>query len=655
MTSYEEMADRILEKYNARLEQRKKRRAVIFRTAVGCSGLCAAAVIGLSVWNNDHFKKDLEKGADSNIITETGQPAAKDVTAAVSGGESFTYQTTAAVSVDVTEASQAPTVTSLTVSSPSIKETSASVSGKEQTINTTLPAVLKTTNAPAVTAPAATTNVTAATSENGGTPVSTTIPNSNIRPLNEDERSIIMKKVSLFLAGVMASSGISIPSADAVNGQKDDISAKLAYEFLMDDEPDSHDENVDLDFNNFSIDDYIGSGKNARYKAFEKFVDNGSMDLDINADGSLDEYDYLVFRMFGHKRYYDGDPSDLRVSSADEDDYKYNPYGYYYDLLDYMYNYDFKLFDEWRDRLVDLIPEADLDRAYNAVRKLSFYDDNISYFDNPKSTYGYATDDCLNVFLPAYFATHIKLDPKYFDDEYFEELVPGSSPWRPGSILEGYAKLMGVTSDKLLEMKEFDWDIFINEFPDYYIDVKEGRRPIPDVNMDGIVEFDDTELLRYYRWYICVGENTVKIDEETAKKIEYISANCDFNGNGVAGDMYDEYFVAAYWVLENPDPVWNDSGSAEENDKLIAETFNAGSFEDHIYKSLSDRDIDRSGDADGDNIMKMTDAVLVMQSISNGDKYQLTSKGKFNADLYNTGDGITPMDALELQNKLLKK
>ena len=52
MRSYEEMADNILEKYNARLEQKKRRKAIIMRTAVSLSGLCAAAIVGLFIWHD---------------------------------------------------------------------------------------------------------------------------------------------------------------------------------------------------------------------------------------------------------------------------------------------------------------------------------------------------------------------------------------------------------------------------------------------------------------------------------------------------------------------------------------------------------------------------------------------------------------------------
>ena len=53
----------------------------------------------------------------------------------------------------------------------------------------------------------------------------------------------------------------------------------------------------------------------------------------------------------------------------------------------------------------------------------------------------------------------------------------------------------------------------------------------------------------------------------------------------------------------------------------------------------------------------MSDAVLIMQSLSNPDKYGLegsdpthiTEEGMKNADCYNTGDGVTNQDALAIQ------
>ncbi|MBQ9809464.1 MAG: endo-1,4-beta-xylanase [Ruminococcus sp.] len=69
------------------------------------------------------------------------------------------------------------------------------------------------------------------------------------------------------------------------------------------------------------------------------------------------------------------------------------------------------------------------------------------------------------------------------------------------------------------------------------------------------------------------------------------------------------------------------------------------------------------GDADGDGFVMMNDVVLVMQSISNADKYGLTGtdkshiteKGQARANVYENADsGITVQDALLIQKYLLE-
>lgn len=55
------------------------------------------------------------------------------------------------------------------------------------------------------------------------------------------------------------------------------------------------------------------------------------------------------------------------------------------------------------------------------------------------------------------------------------------------------------------------------------------------------------------------------------------------------------------------------------------------------------------GDADEDGEVNINDAVFIMQSIANPDKYKLTEQGKNNADVYNRGDGVTNSDALTIQ------
>ena len=55
------------------------------------------------------------------------------------------------------------------------------------------------------------------------------------------------------------------------------------------------------------------------------------------------------------------------------------------------------------------------------------------------------------------------------------------------------------------------------------------------------------------------------------------------------------------------------------------------------------------GDANCDNSANIADSVFILQSFANPDKYQISPQGQFNADIVNIGDGVTALDALELQ------
>jgi len=57
------------------------------------------------------------------------------------------------------------------------------------------------------------------------------------------------------------------------------------------------------------------------------------------------------------------------------------------------------------------------------------------------------------------------------------------------------------------------------------------------------------------------------------------------------------------------------------------------------------------GDSNCDGKMDLADAIYIMQSLANPDKYRLTDQGRFNGDL--NGDGVTSGDALEIQERLL--
>ena len=55
------------------------------------------------------------------------------------------------------------------------------------------------------------------------------------------------------------------------------------------------------------------------------------------------------------------------------------------------------------------------------------------------------------------------------------------------------------------------------------------------------------------------------------------------------------------------------------------------------------------GDADESGKVNINDAVLIMQSIANPDKYKLSAQGRINADVVDNGGGVTNADALAIQ------
>ena len=186
-----------------------------------------------------------------------------------------------------------------------------------------------------------------------------------------------------------------------------------------------------------------------------------------------------------------------------------------------------------------------------------------------------------------------------------------------------------------------------------------GKVAPPDVDLDGAITMNDYITVMDYSSDL-VAKRDASGSVIPAEVWVHIDTELDLDGNGVSGDMVDlqvvEFVVRKY--------VDNDEIDVDINALLKAynETHSAPAAEStesaeikHIkyMEALSGKTIKRSGDADGDNETKMNDAVLVMQSISNPDRFELDDWGSFNADVNNTGDGITPNDALGIQKQLL--
>lgn len=325
----------------------------------------------------------------------------------------------------------------------------------------------------------------------------------------------------------------------------------------------------------------------AGYPAVEKMADSGEMNLDANADGKTDISDYADFAVFidevmGGNVFFKSERSILPP-------------------------------DEWQ-------------RVYDALHKIPWIDFNGS------QNYWYISD-----YISAYFAAHIDLRPEYFENDFYKELIPGIADGYLGDKLRKGAVSMGIISeDYASEFCRIDENVFKEDFFAYYTDVKNGLAAAPDINMDGVVDYSDySDSDTYFADIICgrtADESILPSDVW-----DNISNNCDFNGNGRSGDIYDIMTVQLFVIIE--DGVEYDT----EQESTVGMNCEQG------FKILSSMDIERSGDANDDGKVSVSDSVAILQYIADSEKYPLNAKQRFNADIANTGDGITGTDALEIQ------
>ena len=121
------------------------------------------------------------------------------------------------------------------------------------------------------------------------------------------------------------------------------------------------------------------------------------------------------------------------------------------------------------------------------------------------------------------------------------------------------------------------------------------------------------------------------------------------------------------WVCINTEHLYGGTGNGNflvgdmnEFGKVYMSTVGCGIVVGSLSDGQPDNPDDKTvwGDANCDGKVDMSDAVLVMQSLSNPDKYgvkgsdptHITEKGQLNADVYENGSsGITNEDALQIQ------
>lgn len=365
---------------------------------------------------------------------------------------------------------------------------------------------------------------------------------------------------------------------------------------------------------------YYGTG----YGFFADMVNSGDISPDVNGDGAFDIKDCVDYEIFIENLVYKDPELYSRYKSMVDGVINWKEGDFYVTFSNIQGG------DSWQPFAYDIIqlPEETIKRCANIFSKMGPYG---GQFTGRYMAYSYLLDN--------------PLDTEYFLTEYYEQFYEGASHYDINAAFVFAAR----TSESIEYFGDFDKEKFSNDFKKYCQDIKDGKMDVPDLNFDGKLDkFDyDAAMWRARCTYLPDWHDTEGFtDEENElkeKQYEYFKTKCDVNGDGKSGDIYDMILMQCYMLLENDD-IFNESACEEFN---ISEEYKSN------YAILNDIDIDRNGDANLDGGMDMGDVVIIMQSQANPDKYELTDKGKFNADLYETGKGVTVNDALQVQKVLL--
>ena len=198
----------------------------------------------------------------------------------------------------------------------------------------------------------------------------------------------------------------------------------------------------------------------------------------------------------------------------------------------------------------------------------------------------------------------------------------------------------------------FDDEYFDQKFAEYEADIFAGKAAPPDIDGNGHCNRQDYGSLDvYYADIIQMkGADESELDADVWN---YLDNDFDLDGNGISGDVYDIYLAMAIIIKYEDEDGKLDTLLKAYNSKMEAEAAEIVSKQEISY--LSSLDVKRSGDANNDGQVNMADAVMIMQTVTNPDKYQLSDWGEFNADIADTGDGVTANDACLLQKNLLNK
>lgn len=370
---------------------------------------------------------------------------------------------------------------------------------------------------------------------------------------------------------------------------------------------------------------------------FRNCLEDGDMDMDIDGDGSFTFDDLARYHLYEHQRY-----NTNRYRSDDP----------FFDFSAFTDQSEDEPLEEKILQNVTSLTEAQWDKCA----------ENYSLF-----TETLGINNTVGIAMYYLFERDGEPDAKYFDNEHYDALFPLGERFRFGErVRMSYSQIYQV--DERLTYDELNIHCTMNE---YLEDIAAGRKEPVDINEDGSIDYKDvliSDMYLYdYKNKIPHEESCIPSDVWTRFMYEL-----DLNENGIYGDLNDvtmyQFSVYVYResVLGEEAPLFGEDKDyydyiADYRRELTEQK--AGRkvdvqpapvmVESNVSKALQDTTIERSGDSNCDGNTDLADAIFIMQSIANPDKYRLGTAGRFNGDVCETGGGITANDALTIQNGLL--
>ncbi|MBQ1463361.1 MAG: glycoside hydrolase family 9 protein, partial [Ruminococcus sp.] len=167
-----------------------------------------------------------------------------------------------------------------------------------------------------------------------------------------------------------------------------------------------------------------------------------------------------------------------------------------------------------------------------------------------------------------------------------------------------------------------------------------GIKATPGVEFNGAFSYTDSsgQYGQFGNFSSTMGQDGIYKLSESLKGIDAMNDTVTFHIWYSKDDsaVVDSVALTYYDVIDAPKTT--DTATTTTKTTDVPETTSSSGETARVW-----------GDANLDNNVTIADAVAILQSIANKDKYSLKPDGAANADVYNNGDGITGNDALTIQ------